>query len=100
MAAVGDWCHFAARVDRTAEHRRLKDGELGYEDEKFSYLAFSKTPAAHAEARIVRHPQVHGGHIRLTLCTPEGLQSPTVTRSKKEAFRAARKAKWGDGWAE
>jgi ribosomal protein RSM22 (predicted rRNA methylase) len=98
MAATGDWCHFAVRVERSAEHRRLKGGELGYEDEKFSYLAFSKTPAPHAAARILRHPQVHSGHIRLTLCTPEGLQSPTVTRSNKEAFRAARKARWGDEW--
>jgi ribosomal protein RSM22 (predicted rRNA methylase) len=98
MAVAGDWCHFAVRVERSAEHRRFKGGELGYEDEKFSYLAFSKTPAPHAAARIVRHPQVHAGHIRLTLCTPQGLESPTVTRSQKDAFRAARKAKWGDEW--
>ena len=98
MAAAGDWCHFAVRVERTAEHRRLKGGTLGYEDEKFSYLAFSKTPAPHAGARIVRHPAIHGGHIRLTLCAPGGLQSTTVTRSQKAAFRAARKADWGDPW--
>lgn len=100
MAEAGDWCHFAVRVERTAEHRRLKGGTLGYEDEKFSYLAFSKTPAAHVCARIVRHPAIHGGHIQLTLCTPEGLQSPTVTRSDKNAFRAARKAEWGDAWPD
>ena len=98
MAAADDWCHFAVRVDRTSEHRRLKAGTLGYEDEKFSYLAFSKTPAAHAAARIVRHPAIHRGHIQLTLCTPEGLQSTTVTRSQRMAFRAARKAEWGDAW--
>jgi len=98
MAVANDWCHFAARVERSGEHRRLKGGTLGYEDEKFSYLAFGKTPALHADARIVRHPSIHGGHIKLTLCTPEGLQSPTVTRSQKVLFRAARKAEWGDPW--
>jgi len=98
MAAARDWCHFSVRVDRTSEHRRLKGGTLGYEDEKFSYLAFSRNLAAHASARIVRHPAIHGGHIKLTLCTPAGLESTMVTRSDKSAFRAARKAAWGDEW--
>jgi ribosomal protein RSM22 (predicted rRNA methylase) len=98
MAAAGDWCHFAVRLERSSEHRRLKGGTLGYEDEKFSYLAFSKTPVDTAPARIVRHPLVHGGHIQLTLCTPQGLVSETVTRAAKDAFRAARKARWGDCW--
>jgi ribosomal protein RSM22 (predicted rRNA methylase) len=98
MAAASDWCHFAVRVERTSEHRRLKGGTLGYEDEKFSYLAFSKTPESHAEARIVRHPDIHSGHIKLTLCTPDGLQSLTVTRSQKPLFRAARQSDWGDPW--
>ncbi len=98
MALAGDWCHFSVRVERTSEHRRLKGGTLGYEDEKFSYVAFSKTPAPHAEMRIVRHPAIHGGHIKLTLCTAEGLETPTVTRSQKALFRAARKVSWGDAW--
>ena len=98
MESRNDWCHFAVRVERSAEHRRLKRGTLGYEDEKFSYLAFSKTPANHAEARIVRHPAIHSGHIQLTLCAAEGLVSSTVTRSNQPAFRAARKAQWGDFW--
>lgn len=98
MATARDWCHFAVRVERTSEHRKLKGGTLGYEDEKFSYLAFAKTPADHAEKRIVRHPAIHGGHINLTLCTANGLQSSTVTRSQKQLFRDARKAAWGDAW--
>ena len=98
MATNSDWCHFAVRVERSADHRRLKGGTLGYEDEKFSYLAFSKSPVKPAEARIVRHPSIHGGHIQLTLCATEGLKQQTVTRSDKQLFRAARKAEWGDAW--
>jgi ribosomal protein RSM22 (predicted rRNA methylase) len=100
MYAAGDWCHFSTRLERTSEHRRLKGGTLGYEDEKFSYIAVSKQPEHAASARIVRHPQIGGGHIRLSLCTAGGLKQETVTRSKKEAFRAARKASWGDEWSQ
>jgi len=98
MAVANDWCHFAVRLERTAEHRQLKSGTLGYEDEKFSYLAFAKEAVSMPPSRIVRHPEIHGGHIRLTLCTVEGLKSTIVTRSEKESFRAARKANWGDEW--
>jgi ribosomal protein RSM22 (predicted rRNA methylase) len=100
MAAANDWCHFAARLERTSEHRRMKGGELGYEDEKFSYVAFAKGHSRPAEARIVRHPITHSGFIRLTLCTDAGLREQTVRRSQKEAFRAARRAKWGDEWRQ
>ena len=98
MWTAGDWCHFAVRLERTSEHRRIKRGALGYEDEKFSYVAFSKQPIHKAETRIVRHPMTHSGYIRLTLCKLDGLKEQTVTRSQKDAFRAARRAKWGDEW--
>jgi ribosomal protein RSM22 (predicted rRNA methylase) len=99
MAAAGDWCHFAQRVERTAEHRRLKGGQMPYEDEKFSYVAAAKVPVEPATARIVRHPSHHPGHIRLELCVADGLLHRHVaTKSNKEEFRAARKSKWGDSW--
>jgi ribosomal protein RSM22 (predicted rRNA methylase) len=98
MWTASDWCHFAVRLVRTAEHRRMKRGELGYEDEKLSYLAFAKESLPHAQSRIVRHPLVRSGHIQLTLCEASGLVKTTITRSRKDAFRAARKAKWGDEW--
>lgn len=98
MAEAGDWCHFAERVERTAEHRRLKSADLGYEDEKLSYVASSTTEVLRTRARIVRHPLVRPGHIQLTLCTAEGLKRETVGKSSKEKFRAARSAYWGARW--
>src|SRR5262249_1016077 len=98
MAAAGDWCHFAERLERTAIHRQLKAGELGYEDEKFSYVVASRRALARVATRIVRHPQKHGGHIQLTLCTPEGLKSRTIGKSQKSIYNHARKAEWGDAW--
>ena len=100
MAIANDWCHFSVRLERTSEHRQMKGGALGYEDEKFSYLVFSKQPVQRGESRIVRHPMTHSGYIRLTLCNAGRLEEKTVTRSHKEIFRAARKAKWGDEWRQ
>jgi ribosomal protein RSM22 (predicted rRNA methylase) len=101
MAAKGDWCHFAQRVERTSRHRQLKGGALGYEDEKFSYVVAGRTPPETLAPRILRHPGKHSGHIQLELCMPEGqLEHRTVTRSAKQAYRLARKAAWGDVWEE
>jgi ribosomal protein RSM22 (predicted rRNA methylase) len=98
MAMAGDWCHFSQRVQRTAEHRQLKGGSLGYEDEKFSYLIVSRSAFAPARARIVRHPRKHTGFLHLNLCTPAGLETRTVTKSQKPAYKLARHAEWGDAW--
>jgi ribosomal protein RSM22 (predicted rRNA methylase) len=101
MAAAGDWCHFSQRVERTSLHRQLKGGDLGYEDEKFSYLIAGKGDVPPMEARIVRHPRKHAGHVKLVLCTSKGqIENRTVTRSSKEAYKRARKAEWGDLWIE
>lgn len=100
MLATDDWCHFPARVERSSLHRFAKQGTLGHEDEKFSYVIGSKVPVNPAVTRIVRHPQKHGGHVQLELCTPEGLRRETVTRSQKEIYRGGRKAEWGDRWPE
>jgi ribosomal protein RSM22 (predicted rRNA methylase) len=91
-----DWCHFAARVERSSLHRRVKGGELGHEDEKFSYIALSREPVDLPGARIIRHPQHHPGLIEIATCTPAGLRSERISKRDRERFRAARKARWGD----
>ena len=98
MEDGSDWCHFAQRLERTADHRRLKSGALGYEDEKFSYVVASRAASTRATARILRHPQKHSGHVQLRLCTGSGLVQLTVTKSQKENYRRARKSEWGDSW--
>ncbi len=101
MAAAGDWCHFSQRLDRTSQHRQLKGGDLGYEDEKFSYVVAAKAAVPPAGSRIVRHPVKQSGHVQLALCTPQGrIENRTITRSSKEAYKRARKADWGDVWDE
>ncbi len=91
-----DWCHFAARVERSSLHRRLKEGQLSYEDEKFSYCAFSRVSLPLPDARVVRHPQHQPGLITLETCTPSGLETRRISKRDKDAFRLARKSSWGD----
>jgi ribosomal protein RSM22 (predicted rRNA methylase) len=91
-----DWCHFAARVERSSLHRRVKGGELGYEDEKFSYLVVARSGVDLPAARIIRHPQHRPGLIEIQTCTPAGFQSERITKRDRERFRQARKAAWGD----
>lgn len=91
-----DWCHFAARVERTSLHRRVKEAELNYEDEKFSYVAVSREAFPLAAARIVRRPLRQPGLITLETCTPRGLETVRATKRDRENFRTARQADWGD----
>jgi ribosomal protein RSM22 (predicted rRNA methylase) len=91
-----DWCHFAARVERTSLHRRLKAADLNYEDEKFSYLAVARRAVDLPPARILRRPEHNPGLIRITQCTPSGIESRHITRRDPAAFRQARRAAWGD----
>jgi ribosomal protein RSM22 (predicted rRNA methylase) len=94
----GDWCHFAARVERSALHRRLKGGALGHEDEKFAYVALSPRPVLPVAARVVRHPLIRPGRVTLELCTPEGLVKRGVSKRERPAWRAVRRIRWGDAW--
>ena len=100
MAAQDDWCHFAQRLERSTQHRHAKNAALGYEDEKYSYLIVSRQPVTPAPSRIVRHPLKLKGHVKLTVCAPEGVRQEVVTAKTKEVYKNARKAEWGDAWSE
>ena len=99
--AGSDWCHFAVRLPRTAAHRAAKHADLGYEDEKYSYVAVSRPSSAQDRqtprpwARVLRHPQIRPRLVSLELCAPDGLRSVVVTRSDRDHFRLARKVPWG-----
>ena len=94
--AKNDWCHFSVRLPRSSLHRQLKEGSLNYEDEKFSYLIFSRTPVSPRSSRVVRHPFKGSGFVKLKLCTESGLIEKTISRKDKELYSAAKKTQWGD----
>jgi ribosomal protein RSM22 (predicted rRNA methylase) len=95
-----EWCHFSVRVQRSSLHRRLKGGDLAYEDEKFSYLIAlcnDSIPTSVPAARIVHTPCHRSGHTHLCLCTQEGLIKNIVVSKKHGAvYQQIRRGKWGD----
>ncbi len=94
--AKNDWCHFAQRVERSRLHRLVKEGELAYEDEKFSFVGVARVEAAPIEGRVLRHPLVRKGQVGLQVCAPDGtVTAQNVTRKDRAAFRRARNLKWG-----
>ncbi len=102
--APGDWCHFGARVNRTALHRRIKDADLSYEDEKFSYVATASprhdlgVPLA-GEGRVIRRPAQRKGLVTLRLCRPDGTAGDRiVTKRHGDLYRQARDTHWGDAF--
>jgi ribosomal protein RSM22 (predicted rRNA methylase) len=94
--AGDDWCHFATRLPRSDAHRAVKGVSRGFEDEKFSYAVLSREPVTRAAARIIRPPLIRSGHVYLDTCEAGGVARRIVTRRDASAYRAARKAGWGD----
>lgn len=90
-----DWCHFSVRIERTKEHRQVKEGTLSYEDEKYSYIIISKNPHPLPDARVLSPPLKRSGHFLLKLCTPEGIKQEIISKRNGEAFKKARKLEWG-----
>ena len=95
-----NWCHFAERLERSPEHRQAKMAALGYEDEKYSYVAVARDVVPLPSARILRHPRKHSGHVELELCTPQGLKRETVSKKQGGKYKQARKADWGDAFLD
>ena len=94
--AEDDWCHFTVRVARSKMHKMLKDADAPYEDEKYSFLAISKKPCKKSDIRILRHPFIEKGLVRLEVCTPEENKTLVVKKKDGDLYKKARKAKMGD----
>ena len=91
-----DWCHFAQRLPRSRVHKHLKSAELPYEDEKFSYVALTRAPAARHPARVLAQPVVTKVAVTARLCTDQGILNTIAARRQKAAYQRFKKIDWGD----
>ena len=91
-----DWCHSIVRMERTKVHKVLKNADLPYEDEKFSYIAISKENYNNMGIRILRHPMIEKGKVTLKVCHNGKIEEMVVTKKDKELFKMVKKKKCGD----
>lgn len=91
-----DWCHSIVRMERTKVHKVLKNADLPYEDEKFSYIAISKENYNNMGIRILRHPMIEKGKITLKVCHNGKIEDMIITKKDKELFKMVKKKKCGD----
>jgi ribosomal protein RSM22 (predicted rRNA methylase) len=91
-----DWCHFAQRVARSRLHRQAKGADVPWEDEKFSYVAVSRTPLSKEGARVIARPRKAPGRVTLKLCRADGSAgSELFSRRDGAPFKRAWRANWG-----
>ena len=74
----------------------IKDADVPYEDERFIYMAFVHTKPERKGARILRHPNTQKGRVTLEICTESENKIETITKTKKEFYKAAKKSQCGD----
>ena len=97
--APPDWCHFSQRLPRSQAHRQIMGADVPFEDERFIYVALTRTPAAARVSRVLTPPDVGKAEIVAKLCTPQGLAVTRLPRRDKPAYAEARRLRWGDGVA-
>jgi ribosomal protein RSM22 (predicted rRNA methylase) len=92
-----DWCHFSQRLARSRDHMIAKGAKVPFEDERYAYVAVSRTPVTErATARIIKPPVEAKPGITLPLCEASGLRNAFVAKRDKDGYRQARKKEWGD----
>lgn len=95
--AAPDWCHFARRVARSRLHRLAKNADVPWEDEKYIFIAASRTPGGRPAARVLAPPQSASGNVRLKLCKDDGsVAAKLVSKREGAPFKMARRLGWGD----
>ena len=97
-----EWCK--VRVERSKIQKYIKSGSLGYEDEKFSYIVLVKEELYNKikrnnKLRILRHPNISSGLVRLKVCDDTGkIFEDIITKKDKDLFKEIKKKRMGDSY--
>lgn len=93
-----DYCNFTVRVNRTKTLKQIKSGSLGYEDEKYFYLVFSKEDKLKEfNSTVIRKPVYRKSCVDLKLCKNDAtIQNTTITKNNKQTYAEAKDLKHGD----
>jgi len=91
-----DWCHFVERIDRSRIQRHLKNGVLGYEYEKYSYLLMSKHPIHYDGKRIISRPNYTKHSVSFDICSEESSHIVITKRENKNEYKIVKKNIRGD----
>ncbi|MBQ3409192.1 MAG: methyltransferase domain-containing protein [Clostridia bacterium] len=91
-----DWCQFSCRVQRSKVHKILKGGSSPFEDEKYSYIAFSKVECNRVKNRILRHPIINKGYSEYKVCCEDGIKSIKISKKDGKLYKEAKKKSAGD----
>ena len=94
--AAPEWCHFAQRLPRSRDHMILKEADVPFEDEKFSWVALSRAPVANRGSRVLAPPHVGKAAITAKLCTSGGVAQASIPRRDRAAYANSRRWRWGD----
>ncbi|MGL4636961.1 MAG: small ribosomal subunit Rsm22 family protein [Beijerinckiaceae bacterium] len=98
MPTAGDnWCRFMARVQRSRDHRMLKEAALAYEDEPYAYLALLRPPVAGRKShRIVGRNAMTKIGVSLPACGKDGLETLYASKREAEKHKYFKKLDWSD----
>ena len=90
-----DWCHFSQRLARSRDHMLLKDANVPFEDERYSYVIAVREKRSDG-ARILAPPVEAKPGLTFKLCDGDGLHAQFVPARDKEETRRVRRKGWGD----
>ena len=93
--AGDDWCHFSQRLARSRDHMLLKEANVPFEDERYSYVVAVRQKLSHG-ARILAPPAEAKPGLTFKLCDGEGLHAQFVPARDREETRRVRRMGWGD----